>query len=98
LGGVSVAGNLMGATHVEINPETTWARVKKWPSAVLAELAIRIQAELRDRAEARKENLSGDKGYNPEQKPKAHKATGHRPPPQRGNLRGGSKLDQKRRK
>jgi hypothetical protein len=88
----------MGATHVEINLETTWARVKKWPSAVLAEFAIRIQAELHDRAEARKENLPRDKGYNPEQKPKAHKATGHRSPPQRGNLRRGSKLDQKSRK
>jgi len=57
----------MGSTHVDINPETTWARIKKWPSAVLAEFALRIQAELRKRAEACRA-LPRNEGDHPEQK------------------------------
>jgi len=86
-------GKTMGSTHVAVNPETTWARVKKWPSAVLAEFAIRIQAELHERASHRKEDVSGNKGGNPEQKLKKYKASSHRPPSQRRKLSGRGKLD-----
>jgi len=94
----SANGSKMGSTHVDINPETTWSKVKKWPSAVLAEFALRIQEELHKRAVHRKETLSRNKGGNPEQKLKKHKASSHRPPSQRGKLRRRGKLDQESRK
>lgn len=46
-----------------VNPETTWHKIKNWPSAVLAELAIRIQGEIHKRAEeARKKRGEAPNG------------------------------------
>jgi hypothetical protein len=44
------------STHVEVNPETLWAKkLRYWPSAVLAELALRIKEELSERSSRQKE-------------------------------------------
>jgi len=39
-----------------ISPESLWHKIKKWPSAILAEIAIRIQEELKARVARRKQN------------------------------------------
>jgi len=54
--------------HVEINPETIWQKVRKWPSAVLVEFALRIQAEIQARASRHRKDLPRNKNHNPEQK------------------------------
>lgn len=60
--------------YLEIHPETLWhERLKFWPSAVLAELAIRIHGLLRERA-SHQEELQGDKDIHPEQKQQVDQA------------------------
>jgi hypothetical protein len=45
----------MKADEAVVSPETTWQKIKDWPSAVLAEFAIRIQEEIKTRATQQRE-------------------------------------------
>ncbi len=56
----------MKAEEAAVSPETTWQKIKDWPSAVLAEFSIRIQEEIKVRATHQREAEEKKKPPQPE--------------------------------
>jgi hypothetical protein len=56
---------------VEVDQETVWQKVRDWPSASLAELAIRIHNNLHTR---REQSLRRAQAEHPKQKRQTHHA------------------------
>ena len=55
----------MKAEEAAVSPETTWQKIKDWPSAVLAEFSIRIQEEIKTRAAQQREAEEKKKAETP---------------------------------
>jgi hypothetical protein len=68
---------------VEVDQESVWQKVREWPSASLAELAIRIHNNLHTRSE---HSLRRAQAEHPEQKRPSYHADHDRPAPHIGQL------------
>jgi hypothetical protein len=68
---------------VEVDQESVWQKVRDWPSASLAELAIRIHNNLHARSQ---QGLRRAQAEHPEQKRQTHHAINDRPAPYQRQL------------